>query len=339
MRAAALTAVVPLNDGDFAIPSTLPVDVHPHPLPRPNFSSTPTNTIDKIRYAMYLPRAKSLPSLDNAALEAEVFGPSRSEVGYHNAYHFERLEFHGDRELNAIAADVCFVLGPASGASAAWLQVNFELCASNQTAKELADYYGLRRLCAGLLGASDKTLSDRFEAYISALYLMKGRDATREFLAPHFYRKIMRTVPVLDALPPISHDKPLLPTVQVPAKGKSSSSPRPPSPPTATKKEISLPLSPPSTPFAPSQMDATSPDGNGDQTRATPDSSSHESVALTSDEQLRQSSLPSTTPAYFLQRSCSGPSAKRTKLPFLICPLLSVLPTWLRATRSTQSLV
>lgn len=75
---------------------------------------------------MRLPIAKHMPSLDNPQLEAEVFGPGalpgydqQIQRRFHEAFHHQRLEWLGDRELNTIAAQICFVLAPIERTNAA----------------------------------------------------------------------------------------------------------------------------------------------------------------------------------------------------------------------------
>lgn len=64
--------------------------------------------IERLRRAMKAPAMTELPSLGSAILDKEVFGPTLSK----SPYNWERLEFIGDQELNAVVARVCFVLAP-----------------------------------------------------------------------------------------------------------------------------------------------------------------------------------------------------------------------------------
>lgn len=94
----------------------------PHRLviqPRNSFEHL--SPLEQVRRAVHLPIATSLPSLDNPRLLIEVLGNWETGTGtgrpgsvssYHAAYHHERLEWFGDRELNMIAAQVLFVMGP-----------------------------------------------------------------------------------------------------------------------------------------------------------------------------------------------------------------------------------
>jgi hypothetical protein len=75
--------------------------------------------IEQIRQAMRQPIATELPSLDNKQLEAEVFGngalggeDAERRRAFHEGFHFERLEWLGDREWGSIAAYVVFVCAP-----------------------------------------------------------------------------------------------------------------------------------------------------------------------------------------------------------------------------------
>lgn len=70
--------------------------------------------LEQIRHYYLGPILTHLPSLDNQALENEVFGPSSTfdvstqdglaRSKYHAAYHIQRLEFVGDRIVNSIAS-------------------------------------------------------------------------------------------------------------------------------------------------------------------------------------------------------------------------------------------
>lgn len=87
----------------------------------PRNSSEHLSPVEQVRRAVHLPVTTSLPSLDNPRLLIEVLGNWDSGEGtacpgavssYHAAYHHERLEWYGDRELNLVGAQVLFVMGP-----------------------------------------------------------------------------------------------------------------------------------------------------------------------------------------------------------------------------------
>lgn len=86
--------------------------VVPRNLPRP------LSQVDQIRRAIRLPVPTCLPSLGNPRLHDEVFGNWKGgqlvnwRSKYHAAYHHERLEWVGDRILNATAGTLVFVLAP-----------------------------------------------------------------------------------------------------------------------------------------------------------------------------------------------------------------------------------
>lgn len=72
--------------------------------------STP---VGQVRTAMLLSRPTKLPSLNSPSLEAEVFTSKRDVRSdslelreYRDSYHYERLEWLGDRIFNMIGAQV-----------------------------------------------------------------------------------------------------------------------------------------------------------------------------------------------------------------------------------------
>ena len=177
------------------------------------------DTISQIRRAMFLPIPTTYPSLNNPQLESHVFGTNTDKTSpFAQAYHYERLEWLGDRELNQIAAEVCFVLLPAEGSNLNWLQNRFVTLQSNTFGAKIARHCNM---APKFSGTSESGVSDRFEAYIAALYLVAGREATRTFLAPYFYHQIMSTY---DSLPPLTPPSSKMSAPFVPPKSIAKSS-------------------------------------------------------------------------------------------------------------------
>ena len=226
--------------------------------PSSDVSQTPElageDTISAIRRAMFLPIPTTYPSLNNPLLESQVLGTNSDKTSaYAIAYDYERLEWLGDRELNAIAADVCFVLGPSDSIQLAWMQNQFSAIHTNAFGVKIARHCGISAKFTSRGGGAptDDVIADRFEAYIAALYLVGGREATRTFLAPYFYHHIMSTY---DSLPPLKESP--APFVST-STTKSSPSPSPVvTPPTPS---LPSPVIPPSTPGSSTVQKATTP--------------------------------------------------------------------------------
>lgn len=65
--------------------------------------------ISRVRAALCLPTPSALPSLSNSALEEDVFRPSATAIN-ENQWHWQHLEWFGDRVLNSTAAVVIFTV-------------------------------------------------------------------------------------------------------------------------------------------------------------------------------------------------------------------------------------
>lgn len=61
---------------------------------------------------------------------------------------------------------------------------------TGKAAANFAKQFGMDRHFA--VSVNDKTLADRFESYIGALWVFKGNSAVLEFLAPLFGRELLK---------------------------------------------------------------------------------------------------------------------------------------------------
>lgn len=107
-------------------------------MPSPELSS-----IDFFRQVMQLKPAATLPRLDCPELEKQLFGHKNpSDSGYN----WERLEWLGDRELNAVAARICFIMAPKTAPIGSWMEKTNVILKSNVLCAQFAEEYKLAEL-------------------------------------------------------------------------------------------------------------------------------------------------------------------------------------------------
>ena len=122
----------------------------------------------------------------------------RSYINEHKksaSVHNERLEFLGDAVLELVVTDYLFRnYNEPEGVLTAWRSALVRTESIGEAGRKLG-YFALVRMSRGERQGSDRSkqqiMANAFEALIGAIYLAKGYEAAREFIAQH----ILSTLP------------------------------------------------------------------------------------------------------------------------------------------------